>query len=62
MELRALADWTLRPRLLGTPGVAGVVIYGGEVKEYQILVSPERLQRFDLAFEDITAAAVTLLL
>ncbi|HXG20385.1 MAG TPA: efflux RND transporter permease subunit [Methylomirabilota bacterium] len=56
MELRTMADWTLRPRLLSVPGVAGVVVYGGEVKEYQVLVSPERLRRFDLTLEDITTA------
>lgn len=56
MELRTVADWTLRPRLLSVPGVAGVVIYGGEVKEYQALVSPERLRRFDLTLDDIAAA------
>ena len=48
MDLRTLADWVVRPRLLAVPGVAGVVVYGGQVKEYQVLVSPERLNRFDL--------------
>jgi len=56
MELRTLADWTIRPRLLAVAGVAGVVVYGGQVKEYQILVSPEQLRRFDLALEEVEAA------
>lgn len=56
MELRVLADWIVRPRLLAVSGVAGVVIYGGQVKEYQVLVSPERLRRFDLTLEEIEAA------
>src|SRR5262245_56027782 len=56
MELRTLADWTIRPRLLAVAGVAGVVVYGGQVKEYQILVSPEQLRRFDLTLEEVEAA------
>jgi len=56
MELRTLADWVIRPRLLAVTGVAGVVVYGGQVKEYQVLVSPERLRRFDLTLEEVEAA------
>jgi CzcA family heavy metal efflux pump len=57
MELRTLADWLIRPRLLAVPGVAGVVVYGGQVQEYQVLVSPERLRRFDLTLEEIEIAS-----
>jgi CzcA family heavy metal efflux pump len=57
MDLRTLADWVIRPRLLAVPGVAGAVIYGGQVKEYQVLVSPERLRRFDLTLEEIETAS-----
>jgi CzcA family heavy metal efflux pump len=57
MDLRTLADWVVRPRLLAVPGVAGAVIYGGEVKEYQVLLSPERLQRFDVTLEEIETAS-----
>ena len=57
MELRTLADWTLKPRLLATPGVAKVAVFGGEVKQLQVQVRPERLIQFGLALEDVRAAA-----
>ena len=57
MELRTLADWTLRPRLLAVPGVAKVSVFGGEVRQFQIQVRPERLVAFNLTLADVTAAA-----
>jgi CzcA family heavy metal efflux pump len=57
MELRTFADWTLRPRLLGVPGVAKVAIFGGEVRQIQIQVRPERLAGLGLTLDQITAAA-----
>ncbi|MEO6183250.1 MAG: efflux RND transporter permease subunit, partial [Verrucomicrobiota bacterium] len=57
MELRTFADWTVRPRLLGVPGVAKVEIFGGEVRQMQIQVKPDRLIAFDLSIEDIILAA-----
>jgi len=57
MELRAFADWTLRPRLQAVAGVAQVGVMGGEVRETQVQVLPERLQALDLALDDVLAAA-----
>src|SRR2546422_2737940 len=57
MELRTFADWTARPRLLGVPGVAKVDIFGGEVRQIQIQVQPDRLVHYGLALEDVLAAA-----
>ena len=45
-ELRTLADWTIRPRLLSTGGVAQVTVIGGDIKEYQILLDPARMKHF----------------
>lgn len=56
-ELRSFADWTLRPRLLAAKGVARATVFGGEVRQYQVLVRPERLEAFDLSVADVTAAA-----
>jgi Cu/Ag efflux pump CusA len=57
MELRTVADWTLRPRLLSVPGVAKVAVFGGEVRQIQVQVNPDRLLTYNLAIEDILAAA-----
>ena len=57
MTLRTLADWTVKPRLLAVPGVAKVAIFGGEVKEFQIQVRPDRLVAYDLALDDVLSAA-----
>jgi Cu/Ag efflux pump CusA len=57
MDLRTFADWTLRPRLIGVPGVAKAVVFGGEVRQLQIQVLPERLAGFDLSITDVLTAA-----
>lgn len=57
MTLRTLADWLLKPQLLSIPGVANVAIYGGQVRELQIQVQPEKLVRFGLSFQDVVRAA-----
>ena len=57
MELRTFADWTLKPRLLSVPGVAKCSTFGGEVRQLQIQVLPERLRAYDLALSDVLAAA-----
>jgi Cu/Ag efflux pump CusA len=57
MDLRSVADWTLRRRLLSVPGVSQVVPIGGDVKQYQILVSPEKLAAYDLSLNEVLHAA-----
>jgi CzcA family heavy metal efflux pump len=57
MALRTFADWTARPRLLAVPGVAKVEIFGGEVRQIQIQVRPERLLAYGLALQDVLAVA-----
>lgn len=53
MELRSLADWVIRPRLMTIPGISQVIAIGGGVKQYQILISAEKLNRFQLSIEQI---------
>lgn len=55
-DLRTIADWTIRPRLLSTGGVAQVAVIGGDIKEYQILLSPERMMRYGVAVDEVLAA------
>src|SRR5437899_9337552 len=57
MELRTFADWTLKPRLLSVPGVAKCSTFGGEVRQLQIQVMPEKLVAYGLALSDVLAAA-----
>ena len=57
MALRTLADWTIKPRLLAVPGVAKVVIFGGEVKQFQVQIEPDQLIRHGLSVQDVLAAA-----
>lgn len=57
MELRTLSDWTVRQRLLAVPGVAKVSTFGGEVRQFQIQIDPDKLVRFDLTVDDVIAAA-----
>ncbi|QQS33540.1 MAG: efflux RND transporter permease subunit [Acidobacteriota bacterium] len=56
LELRTLADWTIRPRLLTITGVSQVIPIGGGVKQYQALVSPEKLRQFGVTIEDVSTA------
>ena len=56
IEVRTLADWVVRQRLLTIPGVAQVITMGGGRKQYQVLVNPENLLKFDLTLEDVEKA------
>ncbi len=56
MELRSIADWIVRPRLLGVPGVSQVMIIGGEMKQYQILIDPAKLTDYKLTVEEVVEA------
>ena len=51
-----MADWTIRPRLLATGGVAQVAVLGGEVKEYQILLSPEKMMHYGVSLSEVLEA------
>lgn len=54
-DLRTYADWVIRPRLLSTDGVAQVSVHGGDIKEYQILLSPGKMKHFGVSLADIMA-------
>ncbi len=56
LELRTLADWTLRPRILAIPGVAQVVNMGGGVRQYQVLVNPQRMRDFSISLAEVERA------
>ncbi len=56
LDLRTLADWTIRPRLLSTGGVAQVAVLGGDVKEYQILIDPARMRHYGVTVDEVLAA------
>lgn len=57
MELRTLADWTLAPRLMATPGVADVNVFGGQIKQLQIRLRPDALRRYGLSLDEVRQAA-----
>jgi len=56
-ELRDVADWELRPRLLAVPGVARITVYGGEQRQIVIELDPSRLAAADLSAADVVATA-----
>jgi len=56
-DLRTLADWTMRPRLLSVEGVAQVTVSGGEILEYQILLDPLRMKHYGVTVDEAIAAA-----
>lgn len=56
MDLRTMAEWTIRPRLLSTGGVAQVTVMGGDMKEYQIQLYPERMKHYGVSLAEVKAA------
>ena len=56
LDVRTLADWTVRPRLLTISGISQVIPIGGGVKQYQALVSPQKLQQFGITIEEVASA------
>ena len=56
LDLRTLADWTIRPRLLSTGGVAQVAVLGGDIKEYQIQLDPERMRHYGVTLGQVLDA------
>lgn len=57
MEMRSLVDWTIKPHLMAVPGVADVNVLGGEIKQFQIQVQPEKLVQYHLSIQEVLAAA-----
>lgn len=53
LDLRTIADWTIRPRLLSVGGVAQVTVIGGDIKEYQILLDPGRMKHYKVSLDEV---------
>lgn len=53
MELRTLADWTIRPRIKSIGGIANVIVIGGDYKQYQVLANPEKLKYYDVSLGEL---------
>jgi len=56
LDLRTIADWTIRPRLLSTGGVAQVAVIGGDIKEYQLLLDPGRMRHYGISLDETLTA------
>ena len=57
MDVHDLAEWTLKPHLLGLPGVADVVVFGGDIRQFQVQVDPQRLVQYGLSLQEVVDAA-----
>ncbi len=57
MDLRTIADWNIRPRLLATGGVSQVMVIGGEYKQYQILSSPQKMKYYNISLNELLKAS-----
>lgn len=55
-EIRTYADWEIRNKLLSIPGVANVIVYGGEVKQYQVLLNPKKLKQYEISLSEVISA------
>lgn len=55
-ELRTLSDWEIRPRILALGGIASVVSIGGEVKQYQVRLDPDRMQAYQISSDEVRKA------
>ncbi len=53
LDLRTIADWTIRPRLLSTGGVAQVAVLGGDIKEFQVLLDPARMKHYNVSLDEV---------
>ncbi|MDZ8090953.1 MAG: efflux RND transporter permease subunit [Nostoc sp. DedQUE05] len=56
MEVRRIIDWQVTNRLLGVPGVSQVLVYGGDVRQYQVLVDPNKLRAFNVSLQQVSEA------
>ena len=56
MDVRRIVDWQVRNRVLAVPGVTQLVVFGGDERQYQVLINPEKLKAFDVSLEDVTKA------
>ena len=59
MKLRSLADWTVKQRLLTIPGISNVLVMGGDSKQYQVLLKPEKLAAFGISIDEVAAVMNT---
>jgi CzcA family heavy metal efflux pump len=57
MELRRIVDWQVKNRLLGVPGVTQILTYGGDLRQYQVLIDPARLQAYKISLQEVAEAA-----
>ena len=57
MEVRRIVDWQVTNRLLAVPGVAQVMAYGGDERQYQVLVDPAKLKAFNVSLAEVAEAA-----
>jgi cation efflux system protein involved in nickel and cobalt tolerance len=56
MEIRRIVDWQVTNRLLAVPGVTQVIVFGGDIRQYQVLVAPEKLQAFNVSLKEVSEA------